>query len=950
MVDIILEKPTQEAPQKIHAQTEGNYIFHFDTSEAALERVNDDLVFTFNDGRVLEIINFYAVHTKESMPTFEIDGFAVTGEDFFAALGNDNLMPAAGAPRIITSGRYHIYGTSVLMDGLDHLNGLDRSYDFSAKDEQDKKNEGDIPPLEANKQVSANDQENVNVKSSDAKVGHHAEEVNFNIPLGSRISSQTIVGSYGTLNISDNGIVTYEQTATYDHSNPGADIAYGVETFTIPITLPDGRKAAVKVTVDISDSVPSISVDQTADGNYGQEVRGSIDFDFGGDGEGAIYVRIDGGALVAGQKDSAGNYLFKTSAGTLTLDAKTGDFVYTGLPKSGTDREISFEFTVEDSDGDQAKASTSVHIDKSIVTAYGTVSGNNASSDNDVAAGITHTVVLNDLPADATVKPGTYITEHGKITVEGHGKVTYTQTETYDHKGQGADTATGVDKTDLDVVLGDGSVVKIPVSVDIVDSVPTLSIDCEATGSYGNNISGSVDIDFGADGEGYVSVQINGGEIVYGVKDAKGNYTFEVDGHTVKLNGKNGDFTYDGLPKSGADTSYKFTFYVTDKDGDRTSASTTATIQGTQIISKGTVTGNNAANDSDVAEGVSHSVEISDLPAGATVKPGEYETEHGKITVDDHGEVTYTQTETYDHPGSGEDKVTGADQTEITIILDDGSEVKIPVSVDIVDSIPEITVDRAATGEYGEKVTGSVDINFGADGEGSITVSINGSSPVTGEKGTDGNYTFTMPDGHVVTLDKDTGDFTYNGVPKSGSGTEYKFTFTLTDKDGDTASASTTATITATNITTKGDVAGENASNDSDVDNDISHTVTITDLPEGATVKPGEYETEHGKITVDDHGQVTYTQTETYDHPSFGEDKVTGADQTDITIILDDGSEVKIPVSVDIVDSVPEIRVDRDASGAYGDKVTGSVDIDFGADGEGSITVSINGSSPVTGA
>ena len=29
MVDIILEKPTLEAPQKIHAETEGNYIFHF---------------------------------------------------------------------------------------------------------------------------------------------------------------------------------------------------------------------------------------------------------------------------------------------------------------------------------------------------------------------------------------------------------------------------------------------------------------------------------------------------------------------------------------------------------------------------------------------------------------------------------------------------------------------------------------------------------------------------------------------------------------------------------------------------------------------------------------------------------------------------------------------------------------------------------------------------------
>ncbi|MFW3406493.1 VWA domain-containing protein, partial [Aliarcobacter butzleri] len=106
-------------------------------------------------------------------------------------------------------------------------------------------------------------------------------------------------------------------------------------------------------------------------------------------------------------------------------------------------------------------------------------------------------------------------------------------------------------------------------------------------------------------------------------------------------------------------------------------------------------------------------------------------------------------------------------------------------------------VTEDATGAYGSEITGKVAVDFGADGEDSITVKINDGTEVPGAKDTDGNYTFTMDDGKTVVLNGATGEFTYNGVPTSGTEAYYTFEFTVTDSDGDTATATTTATVAA---------------------------------------------------------------------------------------------------------------------------------------------------------
>ncbi|MCG9102120.1 hypothetical protein, partial [Laribacter hongkongensis] len=78
-----------------------------------------------------------------------------------------------------------------------------------------------------------------------------------------------------------------------------------------------------------------------------------------------------------------------------------------------------------------------------------------------------------------------------------------TQTGLYDHTGvgSGTDAKTGADSITIKVELADGTTVEVTVGVDIADDVPSISVDTPATGAYGSEITGSVDMAFGADGE-----------------------------------------------------------------------------------------------------------------------------------------------------------------------------------------------------------------------------------------------------------------------------------------------------------------------------------------------------------------------------------------------------------------------------------------------------------------
>ena len=99
MADIHLVKPEAQVSQTILSAPDGHFIFDFPADSAVLSRAGDDLLLTFEDGAVLRLQSFYTTYSKDTMPSFEVDGAQIAGEDFFMAMNEPDLMPAAGPGR-----------------------------------------------------------------------------------------------------------------------------------------------------------------------------------------------------------------------------------------------------------------------------------------------------------------------------------------------------------------------------------------------------------------------------------------------------------------------------------------------------------------------------------------------------------------------------------------------------------------------------------------------------------------------------------------------------------------------------------------------------------------------------------------------------------------------------------------------------------------------------------
>ncbi|WP_308620507.1 hypothetical protein [uncultured Desulfovibrio sp.] len=133
MADILLAKPAAGASQSIPCAPEARFVFDFPATDATLARDGDDLAIQFGDGSRLNLEGFYTEYNEENLPSFSIDGTEVAAADFFAAMNEPDLMPAAGpgAGTTPTGGRFHEWGNADLADGIDHLNGLDWGFSRS---------------------------------------------------------------------------------------------------------------------------------------------------------------------------------------------------------------------------------------------------------------------------------------------------------------------------------------------------------------------------------------------------------------------------------------------------------------------------------------------------------------------------------------------------------------------------------------------------------------------------------------------------------------------------------------------------------------------------------------------------------------------------------------------------------------------------------------------------
>ena len=130
MADIILNKPEAGTQAVFEAAGDSRIDLNFPTDQATLERSGNDLIFRFDDGSTVVLRDFYTAYTKDSMPDFVIEGTPIAGEQFFTALNEPDLMPAAGPAANAASadgGRFREYADDALINGVNRLDGLDLS-------------------------------------------------------------------------------------------------------------------------------------------------------------------------------------------------------------------------------------------------------------------------------------------------------------------------------------------------------------------------------------------------------------------------------------------------------------------------------------------------------------------------------------------------------------------------------------------------------------------------------------------------------------------------------------------------------------------------------------------------------------------------------------------------------------------------------------------------------
>ncbi|MDR2574553.1 MAG: hypothetical protein LBC94_09490 [Desulfovibrio sp.] len=136
MADMMIDRPEWgQAIRTSFPSPDDNrkIILNFLTENAEISRVDNSLVFTFEDGASLELENFYVEFSKENLPQFQIGGRLVAGMDFFESFAPE-ITPAMGVGISSRGGRYTDFIDSDLINGLKHLDGLNENFNLTSSD------------------------------------------------------------------------------------------------------------------------------------------------------------------------------------------------------------------------------------------------------------------------------------------------------------------------------------------------------------------------------------------------------------------------------------------------------------------------------------------------------------------------------------------------------------------------------------------------------------------------------------------------------------------------------------------------------------------------------------------------------------------------------------------------------------------------------------------------
>ena len=860
MADIILNKPEAGTQAVFEAAGDSRIDLNFPTDQATLERSGNDLIFRFDDGSTVVLRDFYTAYTKDSMPDFVIEGTPIAGEQFFTALNEPDLMPAAGPAANAASadgGRFREYADDALINGVNRLDGLDLSSNRAFFPERDPWGglRGDDTPnyaptlsvsgslgvIESGVFPGGNEiYEGVPSMSGRATgTDANGDTLSFGFIDANGAQVTSIVTPYGVMAMAPDGTYTY----TIDNADPDTNgLALGetrTETFTVYVSDGRGGLATQEITVTLTgtNDRPELSIANAAQGIH--EDTASVGGTFAvqdpdsDSGQNQTF-HIEGGSntpAADGTSPSDGSHsaigstdaTFTTDYGKLTLDPATGQWTYALNNASdkvqqlnaGETKVETFEVTVTDEHG--------------------------ATSTQTITVTITGT---NDIPVIDTDQSNFHLDfkEQGvyQPSENGDGNTPTTPGGTGEGQHQTGTLSGRIFASDADKENGAGST---------EHDVNKLNFHVEHAGSSLTDGGASTPVT----GTGTPGT----GDVVYAYTSAYGTLTFRADGsYEYTLNNKNpGEAGADGNAVNnlalGQTVTETFTVYVTDAQTGRSVPQTiTVTINGTNDVPTLDLSNDNL-NDLLGGDGNLHVVEDGvgrDDANTPTDDPGK---ENTPFT----GHTTDTGTASGNDVDAGHILYFGAAAGENTKTFD-----------------PSVfnTADSTATGGAASSVV--------AGGQyGSLTINSNGS------------YTYAMKgEGENVSFELD--GKTYTSLDQLAEGDTIYETFTIYVRDEHNAWTAKTVTVAihGTNDIPTLDITGSdwNITQGGDLSIDSTFTVTDNDRDagtdqafhiaggkdtsgtgtDGAHGTDGDtnatFTTDYGKLTLDPAtGQWTYEAT-----------------------------------------------------------------------------------------
>ena len=801
MADIILNKPEAGTQAVFEAAGDSRIDLNFPTDQATLERSGNDLIFRFDDGSTVVLRDFYTAYTKDSMPDFVIEGTPIAGEQFFTALNEPDLMPAAGPAANAASadgGRFREYADDALINGVNRLDGLDLSSNrafFPERDPWGGLRGDDTPNYAPTLSVSGSlgviesgvfpggNELYEGVPSMSGRVtgtDANGDTLSFGFIDANGAQVTSIVTPYGVMAMAPDGTYTY----TIDNADPDTNgLALGetrTETFTVYVSDGRGGLATQEITVTLTgtNDRPELSIANAAQGIH--EDTASVGGTFAvqdpdsDSGQNQTF-HIEGGSntpAADGTSPSDGSHsaigstdaTFTTDYGKLTLDPATGQWTYALNNASdkvqqlnaGETKVETFEVTVTDEHG--------------------------ATSTQTITVTITGT---NDIPVIDTDQSNFHLDfkEQGvyQPSENGDGNTPTTPGGTGEGQHQTGTLSGRIFASDADKENGAGST---------EHDVNKLNFHVEHAGSSLTDGGASTTVT----GTGTPGT----GDVVYAYTSAYGTLTFRADGsYEYTLNNKNpGEAGADSNAVNnlalGQTVTETFTVYVTDAQTGRSVPQTiTVTINGTNDVPTLDLSNDNL-NDLLGGDGNLHVVEDGVGRDDANTPT----TDPGKENTSFTGHTTDTGTASGNDVDAGHILYFGAAAGENTKTFD-----------------PSVfnTADSTATGGAASSVV--------AGGQyGSLTINSNGS------------YTYAMKgEGENVSFELD--GKTYTSLDQLAEGDTIYETFTIYVRDEHNAWTAKTVTVAihGTNDIPTLDITGSDWNITQGGDLSIDGTFTVTD-------------------------------------------------------------------------------------------------------------------------